>query len=64
MRLRAPSLNSPCVQAIRTDLTRRSRSRSISSSIVVPRAISSSSTITSRPSTSPMIEVIVTFSSL
>src|SRR5262249_8430821 len=55
-----PSQNSPCVQAMRTGLTPCSRSRASNSAIVVPRAISSSSTITSRPSTSPMMEVIAT----
>ena len=60
----APSQNSPWVQAMRTEPTSCSRRRASSSRIVVPRAISSSSTITSRPSTSPMMEVIATSWSL
>src|SRR6266496_309983 len=60
----APLLNSAWVQAMRTEGTPCSRRRASSSTRVVPRAISSSSTITSRPSTSPMIEEIATCSSL
>jgi hypothetical protein len=56
-------VNRPCVQATRTLLTCRSRSRSSSSNTVLPLAISSSSTITSRSVTSPMTELITTLSS-
>ncbi len=45
---------------MRTEVTRCSRSLASSSISVVPRAISSSSTITSWSSTSPMIEVMRT----
>ena len=64
IRFSASPANRPCVQATRTDRAWRSLSRSSSSRIVVPRAISSSSTITSRPATSPMMDAIVTSSSL
>jgi predicted ATPase/DNA-binding CsgD family transcriptional regulator len=64
MRLSAPSQNRPWVQAIHTERAPCSRSLPSNSIVVVPLAISSSSTITSRPATSPMIEVIVTWSSL
>ena len=60
IRSSAPSANSPWVHAMRTDVTRCSRSLASISISVVPRAISSSSTITSRSSTSPMIEVMRT----
>ena len=60
----ALSTNSPCVQATATERAPCSRSRSSSSKMVVPRAISSSSTITSRPLTSPMMVVIRTCVSL
>ena len=59
----APSANSPWVQAMRTERTSCSRSRASSSVSVVPRAISSSMTMKSRPVTSPMIALIVTESS-
>jgi hypothetical protein len=61
---RAPSMNSPCVQATATERASRSRSRASSSKTVVPRAISSSRMITSRPATSPMIAEMVTSVSL
>src|ERR1700735_3098087 len=64
IRSRAPSQNSPCVQATGTDRAPRSDSTDTSSMIVVPRAISSSRTITSRPATSPMMELMVTWESL
>ncbi len=64
IRFSAPSLNSPWVQAMRTERAPCSRSRVSSSMMVVPRAISSSRTITSRSATSPMIELIVTRVSL
>ena len=60
----ALSANRPCVQATATERAPSSRSRSSSSNTVVPREISSSSTITSRPATSPMMAVIRTSVSL
>ena len=60
----ALSANRPCVQATATERTLCSRSRSSSSNTVVPREISSSMTITSRSSTSPMMALIRTLVSL
>jgi len=60
----ALSANSPCVQATATERAPSSCSRSSSSNTVVPREISSSSTITSRPATSPMMAVMWTSVSL
>ena len=60
----APSANRPCVQATATERAPCLRSRSSSSSTVVPRAISSSRTITSCPVTSPMRALIDTAESL
>ena len=59
----ASPANSPCVQATRTLRTFRSRSRASNSKTVLPLAISSSSTMTSRSATSPMTELITTLSS-
>jgi hypothetical protein len=60
----APSANRPCVQATLIDLGSWWRSTERSSRTVVPRAISSSTMITSRSATSPMIEEMDTLSSL
>ena len=60
----APSANRPCVQAMLIDLGSWWRSTERSSITVVPRAISSSRTMTSRSATSPMIEEMDTLSSL
>jgi len=61
---RAPSANRPCVQAMLIDLGSCSRSTERSSITVVPRAISSSTMITSRSATSPMIAEMDTLESL
>jgi hypothetical protein len=58
------SANRPCVHATATERTWRSRSRSSSSNTVVPREISSSRMMASRPVTSPMMAVMVTLVSL
>jgi hypothetical protein len=60
----APSAKMPCVQATATDLAPSARSARSNSKIVVPREISSSRMITSRPVTSPISEVILTSVSL
>jgi hypothetical protein len=60
----ALSANRPCVQATATDRAPCSRSRSSSSNTVVPREISSSRMITSRPATSPMMAGMTTCESL
>ena len=52
------------MQATATERTAYSRSRSSSSNTVVPREISSSRMITSRPATSPMMAESITCVSL